>query len=188
MFAGVALGNIAGASTAVHNFNWTAPSWDLFILLGWIGASVFYMFAAGRGRIINILLSVYVAKLIVLQMPFLTDAAAKQLNLSVQSLQQLAAFVAVFLILFLFLGRFALKSSADSRHLASMVFGLIFAFLQIGLLINIILGYLPAGTQQNFSSLIQMIFISPPASFVWLILPIVYLIVLGKFVGDTNEL
>ena len=100
----------------------------------------------------------------------------------------LAAFVAVFLVLFLFLGRFVLKSSADSRHLASMVFALVFAFLQIGLLINIILGYLPQGTQAHFSPLIQTIFINSPAAFIWLVLPIVYLIILGKFVGDTNEL
>ena len=178
---------ITNAPQLVNNFNWTTPSWDLFILLAWAGAAVLYMFAAGRGRIINILLSVYVAKLIVLQMPFLTDAA-KQLNLSIVSLQQLAAFVAIFLVLFLFLGRFALKSAADSKHLSSMVFGLVFAFLQIGLLINIVLGYLPLGAQESFSPLIKTIFINNPASFVWLILPIVYLILLGKFIGDTSEL
>ena len=185
MLAAISMGN---ASQLVHSFNWTSPSWDLFILLAWVGLAVVYTFAAGRGRIINILLSVYVAKLIVLEMPFLTDAT-KGLNLtSIQSLQQLAAFVAVFLVLFLFLGRFVLKSSADSRHVSSMLFALIFAFLQIGLLINIILSYMPGGVQQSLSPLIRTIFIDNPASFVWLVLPIVYLIALGKFVGDTNEL
>ncbi len=180
--------SVGNASQLVHSFNWTSPSWDLFILLAWIGAAILYMFASGRGRIINILLSVYVAKLIVLEMPFLSITTGKLGLTSIESLQQLAAFVIVFLVLFLFLGRFALKTSADSRHLVSMVFGLVFAFLQIGLLINIILSYMPAGVQQNFSPLIQTIFINNPASFVWLVLPIVYLIVLGKFVGDTNEL
>ncbi|MDE2311901.1 MAG: hypothetical protein KGJ93_02295 [Patescibacteria group bacterium] len=179
---------IGGAANLVHNFSWTTPSWDLFILLAWVGLAIVYTFAAGRGRVINILLSVYVAKLIVLEMPFLIIATNKLNLTSIQSLQQLAAFTVVFLVLFLFLGRFALKSSADSRHLSAMVFSLVFAFLQIGLLINIILTYLPQGTQQSFSQLIQILFITPPASFVWLVLPIVYLILLGKFVGDTNEL
>lgn len=178
---------IANAQGLVHSVNWTTPSWDLFILLAWIGLAIVYTFAAGRGRVINILLSVYVAKLIVLQMPFLADQAGK-LNVTVVSLQQLAAFVAVFLILFLFLGRFVLKTSADSRHLSSMIFGLVFAFLQIGLLINIVLNYLPEGTRAGFSQLIQMLFISQTASFIWLVLPIVYLIIVGKFVGDTSEL
>jgi hypothetical protein len=180
--------SVFDASQIIHNFNWVTPSWDLFILLAWVGASIMYMFAAGRGRIINILLSVYVAKLIVMEMPFLTDAAAKNLNLSIASLQQLAAFLIIFLVLFLFLGRFVLKTSADSRRLSSMVFGLVFAFLQIGLLINIILSYLPSGTQNSFSQLIQTLFIKQPAGFVWLIIPIGYLMLLGKFVGDTNEL
>lgn len=180
--------SISGASGLVQGFNWTSPSWDLFILLAWVGLAIFYTFAAGRGRVINILLSVYVAKLVVLEMPFLSNAAAKGLNLTITSLQQLAVFVAVFLILFLFLGRFALKSSADSRHLASMVFGLVFSFFQIGLLINIVLGYLPVEIQQNFSQLIKSIFIGQTQNFVWLILPIIYLIALGKFIGDTNEL
>jgi hypothetical protein len=179
--------SVSDASQIVHNFNWVSPSWDLFILLAWVGVSVIYMFAAGRGRIINILLSVYVAKLIVMEMPFLS-AAAKNLNLPIASLQQLAAFVIIFLVLFLFLGRFVLKTSADSRRLSSMVFGLVFAFLQIGLLINIILSYLPAGSQNSFSQLIQVLFIKQPAGFVWLIIPIAYLMLLGKFVGDTNEL
>lgn len=185
MFISLPIGN---AGQLMSGFNWTSPSWDLFILLAWVGLAIFYTFSAGRGRVINILLSVYVAKLIVLEMPFLSNAAAKPFNLTIVSLQQLAAFLALFLILFLFLGRFVLKSSADSRHLTSMVFGLFFAFLQIGLLINIILSYLPPATQQHFSQLIQTIFISQTANFVWLILPIAYLIILGKFVGDTNEL
>ncbi len=180
--------SLTDASSLVHGFNWTNPSWDLFILLGWVAGAVIYTFSAGRGRVINILLSVYVAKLIVLEMPFLSTAAAKPLNLSIVSLQQLAAFVVIFLILFLFLGRFVLKSSADSRHLASMVFSLVFAFLQIGLLINIILSYLPPGTQQHFSQLIQSLFINQPAGFIWLVAPIIYLIALGKFIGDSAEL
>jgi len=114
------------------------------------------MFASGRGRIINILLSVYVAKLIVLEMPFW---ALPRANWGYHPSRHCSSWRLCnsFFGAVLFLGRFALKTSADSRHLVSMIFGLIFAFLQIGLLINIILSYLPAGTQQSFSPLIQTI-------------------------------
>lgn len=171
----------------VHNFNWQTPSWDLFILLAWLVASVIYAFATGRGRVINILLSVYMAKLLVLEAPFITETINSKLNLPLASLQQLAAFVALFLVLFLFLGRFVFKTSADSRHISSILFSLVFSVLQIGLLINIILAFLPLNVQSGFSPLIQALFISDPASFVWLVVPIVYLILLGKFVGDTSE-
>jgi hypothetical protein len=170
-----------------QSFNWHTPSWDLFILLAWVGASIFYAFATGRGRVINIFFSVIMAKLLTSEAPFLTKAISSQVPSSLSSLQQLAAFIAIFLLLFMLLGRFVFKTSADGRHLGSIIFGLVFSFLQIGLLINIILTFLPVGVQENFSQLIRFVFIQKPASFVWLVSPIVFLIALGKFVGDSNE-
>jgi hypothetical protein len=175
------------AVSLVQNFNWHTPSWDLFIVLAWVGASIVYSFATGRGRVINILLSVFMAKLLTIEAPFLTNAIYSKVPSSLQSLQQLAAFVAIFLVLFMLLGRFVFKTSADSHRLGSLFFSLIFSFLQIGLLINIILTFLPLGVQENFSQLIQFIFIKKPAGFIWLVTPIVYLVLLGKFVGDTAE-
>lgn len=169
-------------------FNWHNPTWDLFILAAWILASVFYSFAAGRGRVVNILISIYIAKLLVLEAPFLTNAISSKLSGSLLALQQLSAFVGIFMILFLLLGRYVFKTSADTRHLVSVVFGLLFSFLQIGLLINIILTLLPIELRSNFSPLIQTLFINQPAGFVWLVAPVVYLIILGKFVGDSNEI
>lgn len=172
----------------IKSFNWHNPTWDLFILAAWVLASVFYAFAAGRGRVVNILFSVYVSKLLVTQAPFLAQGIGGKLPSALASLQQLAAFVAIFLVLFLLLGRYVFKTSADHRQVSSMLFGLLFSFLQIGLLINIVLGYLPAEVQNNFSPLIRALFIQNPMAFVWLVLPVVYLIILGKFVGDSSEI
>ena len=184
----IASADVQQVQSLIHHFNWHSPSWDLFILLFWAIASVMYAFAAGRGRVINILLSVYIAKLLVLEAPFLTTELNKKLNLSIFSLQQLAVFVAIFLVLFLLLGRYVFQTSADGRNLGSMLFGLIFSFLQIGLLINIVLTFLPPGVQGSFADLIQILFIRNPASFIWLVLPVVYLIILGKFVGESGEM
>ena len=172
----------------VKSFNWQNPSWDLFIFLFWSVASVIYAFTAGRGRIINILFSVYIAKLLTVEAPFLTQAIENKLPQSLVSTQQLVSFLVLFLLLFFFLGKFAFRTSADGRRLGSMVFGLIFAVLQIGLLINIILGFLPSGIQDNFSELVKIIFLGRTASFVWLLVPLGYLIVLGRHVADANEI
>jgi hypothetical protein len=171
----------------IKTFNWHNPTWDVFILGAWVLASVFYAFAAGRGRVVNILISIYIAKLLVLQAPFLTGGIAGKLPEGLAALQGLVAFGAIFLVLFLLLGRYVFKTSADHRQISSMLFGLLFSFLQIGLLINIVLNYLPQELQNNFSPLIQAIFIQQYASFVWLVLPVIYLILMGKFVGDSNE-
>lgn len=172
----------------VQAFNWHSPSWDLFIILFWIVASVIYAFAAGRGRILTILMSVYMARLIVLEAPFLSEQVAKKLPSATLSIQQLATFAILFVVLFIFLGRFAFKTSADSRRMSSIPFGIVFAFLQVGLLINIVIQYLPESFRDNMAPLLQFLFVSNPANFVWLVLPVVFLILLGRFISDRSEL
>ena len=182
------MSSVSEINNLAHSFNWNTPSWDLFIFLFWAVASVIYAFTAGRGRIINILISVYMAKLLVLEAPFLTSAIESRLPSSVGAVQQLVVFLILFLLLFVFLGRYAFKTSADSHHLGSMLFGLVFAVLQVGLLINIVLTFLPQTIQTSFSQLIQNVFINYPVSFIWLIAPLAYLILLGKHVAHSNEI
>ncbi len=171
----------------VQTFNWNTPSWDLFVFLFWASASVFYAFSAGRGRIINILISVYMAKLLTLEAPFLSDVIEGSLPSNLFAVQQLVVFVLLFVILFVLLGRYAFKTSADHRKMSSMFYGLLFAVLQIGLLINTVLTLLPLGVQNSFSQLVQTIFIHNPASFAWLILPLGYLILLGRHLSHHDE-
>ncbi len=171
----------------VRTFNWHSPSWDLFILLFWLVASVIYAFSSGRSRILTILISVYMAQLLVIQMPFLSTIASDKLGVATGTLQQLAAFVILFILLFIFLGRYAFKSSADGRQFSAIGFGLIFAFLQIGLLINIVVHYLPDYVQNTFSPLIAFIFLHEYSNFVWLALPVVFLVIIGRFISDRRE-
>ncbi len=183
MLAGI---DINQANILVHNFNWHSPSWDLFIFLFWAIASVFYAFAAGRGRIIALLMSLYITKLLVLQAPWLTSAIHQQLPSGLSGLQQLVSFLIIFIILFVLLSRYAFRTSADGRHFGSIIFTLAFAILQIGLLINTILGYW-SPSPGTFSPLISLIFISTTANFIWLILPLLYLIILGRSIADPTE-
>jgi hypothetical protein len=88
--------------------------------------------------------------------------------------------------LFVLLSRYAFRTSADGRHFGSIIFTLAFAVLQVGLLINTILSYI-SPAPGTFSSLISLIFISPTANFIWLILPLLYLIILGRSIADPTE-
>jgi len=178
--------SVADANNLVQNFNWHTPSWDLFILLAWAGGSVFYAFSAGRGRIISLLMSLYIAKLLVLQAPWLTSAINNKLPGSLGGLQELVSFLLIFIVLFVFLGRYAFRTSADGRHFGSIIFGVLFSFLQLGLLISTILTYL-SHTGSTFSPLVTFLFLAPSAGFIWTILPLVFLIILGRSIADPNE-
>ena len=178
--------DINQANNLVHNFNWHSPSWDLFILLFWGVASAIYAFSAGRGRVISLLMSLYIAKLLVLQAPWLTSALNQKLPSGLSSIQQLVSFLIIFIVLFVLLSRYAFRTSADGRHFGSIIFTLIFAVLQIGLLINTVISYL-SPTSGTFSPLISLLFISGAANFIWLILPLIYLIILGRSIADPTE-
>lgn len=172
----------------IRTFNWHTPSWDLFIMLFWLVASVLYAFAAGRGRSLSILVSVYMAKLLVLEAPFLSKLISEHLNPSMLYLQQLITFAAVFMFLFFFLSKYAFKSSVDGKSAGSLIFGVLFAFTQVGLLINIILGFLPEATKNNLAGLIKFLFIQGQANFIWLVLPVIFLVIFGRFVAHRSEL
>ncbi len=171
-------------SSLIHTFNWHSPSWDLFILAFWLVASVLFAFAAGRGRMLLILVCTYMAQLLVIKAPFLSTIAADKLNIASSSIPQLATFAILFLIFFIFMGRYAFRSTADGRQILALPFTLAFTVLQVGLLINIVISYLPDHVQNSFSPLIQFLFLHPNASFIWLLTPIVFLILIGRFVSD----
>ncbi len=128
------------------------------------------------------------SKLLVIEAPFLSEQVAKKLPGAALSLQQLVTFGILFMILFIFLSRFAFKTSVDGRHLRAIPFSLVFAVLQIGLLINIVLNFIPLVTRNSLSPLIQFIFLQQWAGFVWLVLPVIFLVVLGKFISEREEM
>src|SRR5262245_9913574 len=147
----------------LQTFNWHAPSWDLFIILGWLIGGTLYAFAAGRGRVMSILVSVFMAKLLVIEAPFLGTEISKRLNHVDAQWQQLAIFVILFLLIFMFMSRYAFRGAGDSRHVSAFPFTVVFALAQVGLLVNIIVGYLPPSAINNLSSLVRFLFVDYPA-------------------------
>ena len=171
----------------VTHFNWHSPSWDLFIFLFWAVASVIYAFAAGRGRALSILVSVYISKLLVLEAPFLTKELEKHLHGQYAGFGKVIVFVGLFLILFLFLSRYAFKTTVDRKQVSGFIFTLLLAILQIGLLINIVISLLPQINQSKLTPLVSFLFIGPTPTLLWLIAPIIFLILLGRHISDHSE-
>lgn len=171
----------------IRSFNWHSPSWDLFIILFWVVAGVLYAFVSGKGRILAILVSVYMAKLLVIEAPFLHKIVNAKLNIVTVSLQHLATFGALFIVLFFFLSRYGFRTSAEGKTGSSLLFGVPFAILQIGLLINVVLGFIPPAVQGTLHPLIRYLFTQTGVNFIWLVAPVGYLIVFGRFVSHRSE-
>ncbi len=170
-------------NSLLQTVNFHNPSWDAFIFFFWIIVSIIYSFSAGKGRIISILVAVYMSELLVIQAPFLSSALGDKFGLAVY-LARLITFLVLFAFFFLVLSRFVFRTSVENRGFTSWIFSLVFAFLQVGFLISVILSFLPPEVKTNFAPLVRFVFINDTAVFVWLLLPIAYLILIGRHVSD----
>ncbi len=173
----------ADYNSLINSVNFHNPSWDAFIFFFWIIVAIIYSFAAGRGRIISILVATYMSELLVIQAPFLTTTVDAKFGLGLY-LARLATFLVLFGFFFMILSRFVFRTSVETRRMTSWFYSLIFAFLQIGFLISVILSFLPPDVKAAFAPLVKFIFISNTAAFVWLLLPIGFLVIMGRFLSD----
>ncbi len=155
-----------------NNINWTAPSWDLFIVIFFIVAAFLYCLSLGRNRILVILISVYIALALVNAFPF-SEKVIGQFRLGDTFVLKITLFAGIILILFFLLSRSALSSAMTTRRGGSWFQVLIFSFLHVGLLISLVLSFVPKEFVENLAPFTRKIFTTDTARFLWLLLPIV---------------
>jgi hypothetical protein len=175
------------AQSFVANVNWAQPSWDLFIVLFFIVAGFLYGLSLGRDRVIVILVSIYMALAVVNSAPFISNFQA-DIGLSNVFVFRISAFIAIFIVLFLLLARSALLqtiASADSKGSWWQV--MLFSFLHVGLLISIVLSFLPANAVDHLAPATRSFFASETAKFMWIIGPIVAMVVIKGGAAESKK-
>lgn len=160
--------------STIQAIDWSRPSWDVIIFLFFIISAFLYGFSLGRDRIIVILVAIYMGLAIANTAPFLPQLTEK-LPFGQLFALKLTTFLGIFLILFFLLSRSALHGAIGGRRES---FGrwwevLIYSVLHIGLIISILLSYLPPKSLQSLAPLTQTIFASDIGRFVWILAPIV---------------
>jgi hypothetical protein len=165
---------------AVNNVNWLEPTWDLFIVLFFVVASLIYGVSLGRDRIIVILVSIYMSLAIVNYMPFLTDVDSAGVSLNDTFALRVSVFLGVFILLFFFLSHSALmKAFGHNTTQGKFWQVMIYSFLHVGLLISVTLSFFPADLANVLSPFTQTIFMSDIARAVWVTIPVVAMAVFG---------
>ena len=160
----------------VTNINWANPTWDLFIVLFFIVGALLYGLSLGRDRIIVILVSIYMALAVVTNAPYIRGFNA-EFTINQGFVLRIGFFLGIFVVLFFLLSRSALLRTLGSDSTGAWWQVIVFSFLQCGLMISVTLAFLPPGTTNNLSPFIQQAFLSDPARFSWLVLPIVMMAV-----------
>ena len=167
----------------LQNIDWTRPTWDLFIVIFFIVAAFLYGLSLGKDRIIIILVSIYMSLAIVEHAPFLNSAWLQDwINNAINQffVFQISAFVLLFVALFLIITRSALvKTIASSDTAGSWWQVLIFSILHVGLLVSIILSYLPKEAAHSvLAPLTKQLFTTDGAQSFWIIGPVIAMVVL----------
>ncbi|PIS40876.1 MAG: hypothetical protein COT26_01065 [Candidatus Kerfeldbacteria bacterium CG08_land_8_20_14_0_20_43_14] len=181
--------DINAAATSVQGlftgFNWSQPSWDLFIILFFVIAAFLYGLSLGRDRIIVIMVSIYMGLAIVNTAPFLANTV-----ITIQSpfVIKISVFLGVFVALFFFLSRSALlRTLAASDAQGRWWQVLIYSILHVGLLVSVVLNYLNPAAIAKLAPLTQRIFATPNARFIWIIAPIIAMILFGGAAAEKKK-
>lgn len=165
---------------AVNSVNWLEPTWDLFIILFFVVASLIYGVSLGRDRIIVILVSIYMALAIVNHIPFLTGVNSAGVSLNDMFALRVSVFLGVFVLLFFFMSHSALmKTFGHTTSQGKFWHVMIYSFLHVGLLISVTLSFFPTDLANILSPLTQTIFMSDIARALWVTLPVVAMAVFG---------
>lgn len=183
--------DITNTQTAAQNFvanvNWAQPSWDLFIVLFFIIAGFLYGLSLGRDRVIVILVAIYMALAVINTAPFIGNLQA-DVGVANVFVFRISAFVAVFIALFLLLARSALLqtiASADTKGAWWQV--MLFSFLHVGLLISIVLSFLPATASGHLAPMTRSIFVSEAGRFLWIVGPILAMVLIKGGAADKKK-
>ena len=171
-------------TSTLASLNWAAPTWDVFILLFFIVGALLYGLSLGRDRIIVILVSMYMALAVASNTPELAKLD-QQMSSSGNSIVRVSFFLIVFVAVFFLISRSSLlKSLGGSTAPRSWWQTILFSILQVGLLITIILSFLPTTMTQNLSPLTQQIFMSDNGKSAWMLLPIIFMVLAPKQKSD----
>lgn len=165
---------MSDAQTFFQTINWSAPTWDLFIAGVFLIGALMYGFSLGRDRIIVILVSIYMA-LALMTAPYLDVVMEKTaLALNQVFVFKLTGFVGIFLGLFFFLSRSALlRTIAHRDDHGSWWQVMLFSILHMGLLISVIISFLPPEAADHLSPFTRQLFVYDGSRFAWLVAPIV---------------
>ena len=158
---------------AFLGINWSNPTWDLIILVVF-GLAVFVLgFALGRDRLVAIMISTYIALAVATNFPYVDKLTELMEKTGVTALR-LSTFLVLFAATFVMLSRSMLLQSLTNLS-GSWWQVIILAVLQVGLLISIVLSFLPSEVLEQFSIFTQTLFLSDLAKFAWITLPVLAL-------------
>ncbi len=158
------------------------PTWDIMVVFALLAAGFFYGITAGKTRIAATIIYTYAAFALTSVLPL--DKFAVKFSETEALFFTVGIFLAVFLLTAFLLGS---RRSAGRAPASSWWQIFLMAFLQVGLLIHILLNFLPTKYMEMLAPLTRTVFANPDLRVWWFVVPLAALIIMRRFEarGDT---
>lgn len=164
--------------TILANVSWFTPTWDLFVILFLLVAAFLLGLTIGRNKIIILLISIYIAIVVISFFPFgdIFETPKTDENF----VYPIAIFLVVVVVFFILLSNSALKKALKKTGDKSVFQIVLFSLFYIGLILSVVLSYFPQDLVDRFNPITQKVFMTELAKFLWAILPVVGMAVIRK--------
>ncbi len=152
------------------------PSWDIVLVLAFVGAGFFYGVMMGKRRIISSIFYTYIAFALFSVLP--QEKILPWLSFVDAFAAKIILFLALFLVLYFLLG--SRRSRSPVRASAWWQVFLL-SFVQVGFLFHIIIGFLPQETIETLTPFTKTVFANTSLKIWWFVIPILLLIVFKRW-------
>jgi hypothetical protein len=180
---------IVHTQTAMTSIDWSNPSWDLFIILFFVVAALLYGMSLGRDRIVTILVSIYMSLAVMNYAPFIRNPIETNFGIENLFVIKISSFIGIFVILFFIISRSALLNTivGSNEQKGAWWQVMIFSILHVGLLIAIVLSFLPKESINSLAPFTKQVFTGDTALFWWIMGPILAMVFTKKKAGGGEE-
>lgn len=156
----------------------STPSWDLLVLLVFVVGLFFYVLNLGRDKALVMLVSSYITMAVMSQMEVIHNIVGW--HFTYDFLSHTIVFLLGMGAVFMIISRSALTSVFDQGMAGSWFQALLLGFLQIGLMVSVIINFLPVSEIQQLSLFLRSFFVADGMRFFWLIGPLFAMIIIKK--------
>ncbi len=168
----ISFSNIATTAQSL----WSHPSWDVVLIFALLAIGFFYGISTGKKKAVTAIIYTYVTFAIFSAIP--VDRLAQLIRLQDALFLKIGVFAVLFILLIFMFGRTRTRGFARPSAWWQIF---LLSFTQVGLMIHILLGFLPKEKIITLAPLTKNIFANPDLHVWWFLGPIVLLIFLKRF-------
>lgn len=164
----------------VTTLNATITSWDFILWVSFALVAFFYgLLFVSRGRLLPIFVSTFVSLALTQLAPFLDLALGQRFGLTEIYQVKLLAFGVIFVLMLLVLSRVVFQSPVGAETFG-MIGAFILAVTQVGLLLAVVVSFLPDTITRQFSNLTEKVFLAGDAVFYWAAAAVFFLLIFAR--------